>query len=141
MVTSEEEIARRLQETDTARSARRQQAATTIGKLARRHTELADQLADLERELGEILTAAGDVIDLPELAEVTDVPVADLTRWRDQVATPARRKRNGSSAKRNSSGKGTQTASASRTVAPPTTPAPAEPSTTPAGAVLGATSS
>ena len=90
MVTSNEEITRRLTETDTVRSARRQQAATIVGELARRHTELAGKLAELERELGEALTAAGDVIDIPELSAVTDVAANDLTRWRDQAAKPAR---------------------------------------------------
>jgi len=90
MVTSDEEITRRLTETDTARSARRQQAATIVGELARRHTELAGKLAELERELGEALTAAGDVIDIPELSAVTEVAANDLTRWRDQAAKPAR---------------------------------------------------
>ncbi|MCR6488287.1 hypothetical protein M8542_36200 [Amycolatopsis sp. OK19-0408] len=90
MVTSDEEITRRLTETDTARSARRQQAATIVGELARRHTELAGAIAALERELGEALTAAGDVIDIPELAAVTDVAVDDLTRWRNQAVKPAR---------------------------------------------------
>ncbi|MFD5089861.1 hypothetical protein ACFWMR_04630 [Amycolatopsis thailandensis] len=90
MVTTDEEIARRLEETDSARSARRQRAASTVGELARRHTDLAGQLADLERELGEVLTAAGDVIDVRELAAVTDVPAADLTHWRDQATKTTR---------------------------------------------------
>lgn len=102
MVTSEDEITRRLQERDSARSARREKAATTVGELARRHAELAGQLADLERELGEVLTAAGEDIDVPELAQVTDVPAADLTHWRDQAAKPARGgKRSRPSAKKN----------------------------------------
>ncbi|HEY2100107.1 MAG TPA: hypothetical protein VGH72_26830 [Pseudonocardia sp.] len=90
MVTSEEEITHRLEERDVARSMRRAQAATTVGGLARQHAELAGQLAGLERELGEILRKASDVIDVPELAQVTDIPAADLTRWRDQTAKPAR---------------------------------------------------
>ncbi|MDT8916044.1 hypothetical protein [Amycolatopsis sp. PS_44_ISF1] len=90
MVTSEEEITHRLEERDVARGVRRAQAATTVGGLARRHTELAGQLASLERELGEILMRAGDVIDVPELAQVTDIPAAELTRWRDQTAKLAR---------------------------------------------------
>lgn len=90
MVTSEDEITRRLRETDSARSARRAHAATTVGELARRHAELAGQLAELERELGDTLTAAGDVIDVAELSQVTDIPVADLARWRDHAAKPHR---------------------------------------------------
>jgi len=90
MVTSEDEITRRLQETDSARSARRAHAATTVGELARRHAELAGQLAELERELGDALTSAGDVIDVDELSQVTDIPVTDLARWRDHAAKPRR---------------------------------------------------
>ncbi|WP_431909867.1 hypothetical protein [Amycolatopsis thermoflava] len=93
MVTSEEEITRRLTEKDTARSARRAEAATMVGELARRHAALAAQLAELERELGEALTAAGDVIDVSELAQVTDIPAADLTRWRDQSSSRGKRRR------------------------------------------------
>ncbi|GAA3850814.1 hypothetical protein [Amycolatopsis tucumanensis] len=92
MVTSEEEITRRLSEKDTARSARRAEAATMVGELARRHAALAAQVAELERELGEVLTAAGDVIDVSELAQVTDIPAADLTRWRDSSSRGKRRR-------------------------------------------------
>jgi len=125
MVTSEEEITRRLEEKDSARSARRAQAATTVGELARRHTELAGQLTELERELGEVLTAAGDVIDATELAQVTDIPAADLTRWRDQAAKPARRgRRKRPGAKKNdTSDKDTQ-ASTEPGAALPAAPAP-----------------
>ncbi|UJW32621.1 hypothetical protein L3Q67_02185 [Saccharothrix sp. AJ9571] len=89
MVSSTEEIARRVDEADTTRQARRAEAATTVGDLARRHTALAAQLAELERQLGETVAAAGDVIDVDELARFTDVPASALTRWRDG-AKPAR---------------------------------------------------
>lgn len=141
MVTSEEEIARRLEEKDSVRRVRRAQAATTVGELARRHTELAGQLAELERELGEVLTAAGDVIDVPELAQVTDIAAADLTRWRDQAAKPARGgKRKRPSAKKNdTSGKDTGAATeplGARPVAPA-----AQESVGTAGVAVGAASS
>ncbi|MEV7042856.1 hypothetical protein [Amycolatopsis sp. NPDC051061] len=90
MVTSENEINRRIEERDAERSARRAQAATVVGQMARRHTELAGQLAQLERELGKVLTEAGEVFDVAELAQVTDIPVADLTIWLDHAAKPAR---------------------------------------------------
>jgi hypothetical protein len=129
MVTSETEITRRLEEKDAARSARRARAATTVGELARRHIELAGQLAEFERELGEVLTAASDVLDVAELAQVTDIPAADLTRWRDQGAKPSRGgKRIRSSAKKsNTSGKEAQAATeprAARSVAPARPAAP-----------------
>ncbi|MFE5565048.1 hypothetical protein ACFQ68_08655 [Amycolatopsis japonica] len=117
MVTTDDEITRRLEERDSARSARRAQAAGTVGELARRHAGLAERLAGLERELGEVLAAAGDVIDVPELAEVTDVPAAELTRWRDQAAKPARggkRKRPGIAKNNGSLSKDTSAATAPR---------------------------
>jgi hypothetical protein len=143
MVTSEEEITRRLEERDSARSERRAKAATTVGELARRHTELAGQLAELERELGEVLTAAGEVIDVPELAQVTDVPAADLTRWRDQAAKPARGgKRKRPSAKKNDSpGTGVPAATEPH-AARPAASAPPEPEPVGTGGVaVGAASS
>ncbi|MEV6905986.1 hypothetical protein [Amycolatopsis sp. NPDC051071] len=129
MVTTDDEITRRIEERDSARSARRAQAAGTVGALARRHTELAGQLADVERELGEALTAAGDVIDVPELAAVTDVPATDLTRWRDQAAKPARggkRKRPGTAKNNGTPGKDTPAAAGPRAARPtaPALPAP-----------------
>ncbi|MFE6611544.1 hypothetical protein [Amycolatopsis sp. NPDC057786] len=139
MVTTNDEITRRLEERDSARSARRAQAAGTVGELARRHADLAERLADLERELGEVLTAAGDVIDVPELAEVTDVPAADLTRWRDQVTKPARggkRKRPGTATK--SRVPGTPAATETRTAQPA---APAQDAVRRGSAAAGAASS
>ncbi|MFI5593682.1 hypothetical protein ACIA5G_52270 [Amycolatopsis sp. NPDC051758] len=90
MVTSENEITRRIEERDSERSVRRAQAATVVGQLARRRAELAGQVAELERELGTVLTEAGDVIDAAELAQVTDIPVADLTRWLEDATRSSR---------------------------------------------------
>ncbi|WP_432850653.1 hypothetical protein ACQPXB_08495 [Amycolatopsis sp. CA-161197] len=127
MVTSEQEIARRLEETDSARSARRTKAATTIGELARRHSDLAGQLAELERELGATLAAAEDVIDVPELAQITDIPTTDLARWRDQAAKPVR------------AGKRKRTSSPKDNGLPPTAAAARPPQfSTPNPAVAGA---
>lgn len=138
MVTTEEEITRRLTERDTARSARRAQAATTVGDLARQHATLASQLADLEHELGDLLTAASDVIDLPELAQVTDIPVADLTRWRDQAAKPARGKRKRTSTKKDgtkpTSGRTAQGGTSTTTAAAESAPGPSTTTAMPAGA-------
>jgi hypothetical protein len=143
MVTSDAEITRRLTETDTARSARRQQAATIVGELARRHAELAGKLAELERELGEALTAAGDVIDIPELSAVTDVAADDLTRWRDQAAKPARSgKRKCPNTKGDTTGITKQTATAPRAArqVAPAPPATSEPVGTTSAAADAASS-
>ncbi|GAB2790623.1 hypothetical protein [Amycolatopsis magusensis] len=143
MVTSEDEIARRISERDSARSARRAQAATTVGELARRHDELATQLAELEHQLGEVLTAAGDVIDVPELAHVTDIPAADLTRWREQATKPARSgKGKRSSARRNITSGKDSPAVAEPPAARTGSPAPAVPASTgTAGVAVGPASS
>jgi hypothetical protein len=76
-----EEIERRVEQADTARSAKRSAAAQQVGALARRRAAIAEQLADIEEQLGDVLAAVGDVMDIDELATFTDVPAADLTRW------------------------------------------------------------
>lgn len=87
-----EEIERRVEEADAARSAKRSAAAQRIGDLATRRAEIADQLSDVERELGEALAESSDVIDIDELAEFTEVPATDLARWLD-TGKPASTKR------------------------------------------------
>lgn len=81
MVPTTDEIARRVDEADTACSAKRAAAARQIGDLAQQRTTIAEQLDDIERQLGEVLAAAQKIIDVDELARFTDVPAADLTRW------------------------------------------------------------
>ncbi|WP_020670180.1 hypothetical protein [Amycolatopsis nigrescens] len=83
-----EEIERRVDEADTARSAKRSTAAQQIGALAARRAEIAEQLDNVERELGDVLVESGDVIEIGELATFTDVPAADLTRWLESRKTP-----------------------------------------------------
>jgi hypothetical protein len=77
-----DEIQRRVTENDTARSRRRATIARRVGELARAHAAIADELADLERQLGEVLANADDVVTIAELATFTGVPTADITRWR-----------------------------------------------------------
>ncbi|MBV9845798.1 MAG: hypothetical protein JOZ47_12075 [Kutzneria sp.] len=89
-----EEIQRRVEQADTARSAQRSAAAAQVGELAARRAAIAEQLADIERELGDVLAAAQDVIDIDELARFTDVPAPDLTRWLTaRTTTRTKRKR------------------------------------------------
>lgn len=76
-----EEIRRRVEQADIERSARRSAAAQQVGELARRRAAVAAQLTDVERELGDVLAAAQDVIDLDELARFTDLKTVDLTQW------------------------------------------------------------
>lgn len=76
-----EEIRRRVQQSDTARSARRAAAAQQVGELAQRRAAIVDQLENVERELGDVLADAQDVIGVDELAEFTDLKPTDLTGW------------------------------------------------------------
>jgi hypothetical protein len=93
MVTTEE-VELRIKEADSARSARRTAAAKRVGELASRRATVAEQLNDLERELGDVLAESSDVIEIHELARFTDVPAADLTRWLDhRTTTRPKRKR------------------------------------------------
>lgn len=89
-----EEIERRVGDADTTRTARRVAAAKRVGELARHRTGVAEQLADIEHELGNVLAESVDVIDIEELARFTDVPAADLTQWLNGRKTNrAKRKR------------------------------------------------
>jgi hypothetical protein len=87
-----EEIQRRVEEADAARSAKRSDAAQQVGELVQRRAAIAEQLEDIERQLGDVLAAAREVMDIDELARFTDVPAADLTRWFEARKT-ARTKR------------------------------------------------
>ncbi len=92
-MTMSDEIRRRVEEADIARSATRSAAAQRIGELAGRHATIADQLADVERQLGDALAEAQAVIDIPELARFTEVSPVDLTRWlTNRKPTRAKRK-------------------------------------------------
>lgn len=133
MVATEEEIARRVEEADVARSAKRSATAKRVGELAQRRAAIAEQLSDVERELGDVLAEAGDVIDTTELAQFADVPVADLTQWlngRKPARTATKRKRNATGAK-NADSRTQAPAAATPTTRPTSTPS--EP-----GAGLGA---
>jgi hypothetical protein len=111
-VATTEEIRRRIEEADTARSAKRAAAAQQVGELAQRRAALAVQLADIERELGDVLAAARDVIDINELARFTDVPAADLMRWCDgrRTTRTKRKKSAGTPDAKSDTGRGVSSA-------------------------------
>ncbi|RBM17405.1 hypothetical protein DI005_22205 [Prauserella sp. PE36] len=94
-----EDIERRVEEADAARSAKRSAAAQRVGQLASRRAEIAEQLGNIERELGDVVMESSDVIEIGELSTFTDVPVADLTRWLESRRTvrPKRKKSTGGS--------------------------------------------
>ena len=89
-----DEIQRRVEEADAARGAKRSSTAMRVGELAMRRATVAEQLAAIERELGDVIAESRDVIEIDELARFTDLPAADLTRWlNDRKATRPKRKR------------------------------------------------
>jgi hypothetical protein len=127
-VATSEEIRRRVEEADTARSATRSASAQQIGELAHRHATLAEQLADIERQLGALLTDAQDIIDVDELARFTDVPSHELSRW----LAAARTARKTSRAKRTRPSTGTPSTENDARRAPSAAPAsPAGQASTP----------
>lgn len=80
-IATAEEIDRRVEAADTARRLKRSAAAQQVGELAKTRTELAAQLDEVDRQLGEVLADASDVLDIDELARFTNIPAADLTGW------------------------------------------------------------
>lgn len=76
-----DEIRRRVELADAERSNRRLATAQLVGELAHRRTALAAELHDVDVKLGDLITEAGDVMSLHELASFTDVPVDELTKW------------------------------------------------------------
>ncbi|WP_435581616.1 hypothetical protein [Amycolatopsis thermoflava] len=99
-----EEIERRVEQADAARSAKRAAAAKRVGELAQLRAEVAKKLGDIERELGDVLAESSDVISVDELAKFTDVPATDLTQWlNDRKTTRPKRKRSTTPAKRDAS--------------------------------------
>lgn len=116
-----DEIRHRVEEADTARCAQRATAAQQVGELALRRAAIAEQLDDIERELGDILADATQVIGIDELAQFTDVKAADLTRWLT-THKPVRAKRKRSA---------TTLTDTSPELAGPKTPSPRRTSTAP----------
>ncbi|HET6213019.1 MAG TPA: hypothetical protein VFE14_09120 [Micromonosporaceae bacterium] len=87
-IATAEEIESRVEAADTARRAKRCAAAKEVGELAQRRTVLAEQLAEVERQLGEVLADASDVLEIDELTRFTNIPAANLTAWLTPRKTP-----------------------------------------------------
>jgi hypothetical protein len=96
MATSNE-IRERIEQVDAARSTRRLAAAQRVSELADRRKTLATELEEIDTELGDVVADHADVISVPELAAVTDVPASELTRWLSS-RKPSRAKRKKSTA-------------------------------------------
>ncbi|WP_309114713.1 hypothetical protein [Saccharothrix sp.] len=76
-----EEIRRRVETADTARSTRRADTAQKIAELAQQRAQIVQQLGEVDRALAAVLAEAQDVMDIDELAEFTDLKPADLNQW------------------------------------------------------------
>jgi hypothetical protein len=81
LMPTSEEIEQRVREVDSSRTARRATASQQVSDLAEQRAEVAVQLEQLERRLGDVLADAQDVITIDELAGFIDVKATDLTRW------------------------------------------------------------
>jgi hypothetical protein len=125
-MASLDEIARRVQDTDTPRTARRSAAARQVGELAARRAGVVAALDEIEHQLGDVLIDTEDVIGDDELARFTDIKKADLARWR-AVARAARKAPGRKRTKRPADAKpnaGTSTTDKPPDTAPSARPAP-----------------
>lgn len=125
-----EEIERRVEEADIARSAMRSAAAKRVGELAQRRTAIAGQLSDIERELGDVLAESSEVIEIDELAKFTDVPVADLNQWlngRKNTRTKRKKSAGGPAAAKSDTSQGSLPAKTPTSGQTSTVPEPAAP--------------
>lgn len=128
-IATAEEIDRRVEAADTARRAKRSAAAREVGELAQRRAALAEQLDDVERQLGEVLADANDVLDIDELARFTNIPPADLTEWL-RARKPNRAKKKSAAGTANDRGRGPSRTRAATTSGQASAPLePAEPRT------------
>lgn len=119
-----EEIERRVEENDAPRTAQRAAAAKRVSELAQLQAEAAEKLADIERELGDVLAECSGVIGVDELAAFTDIPAADLDQLLDnRKTTRPKRKR----AATTSAAKGETSRKPSTTTPPSASQAPAPP--------------
>lgn len=75
-----DDIARRVEEADSARSARRTKAAQLVGELTHERSAVLKRLGDIDQQIGDAIVDNSDVIDIDELATFTDSAPADLTQ-------------------------------------------------------------
>ena len=75
-----DDIARRVEEADSARSARRTKGAQLVGGLARERSAMLTRLGDIDQQLGDAIVEYSDVISVDELAIFTDTSAAELAQ-------------------------------------------------------------
>jgi hypothetical protein len=79
-MTTIDDIACRVEEADSARSARRTKAAQLVGELAHERVAVVQRLADIDQQIGDAIVENGDVIAVDELARFTGVSSAELAQ-------------------------------------------------------------
>ncbi|MFC3898006.1 hypothetical protein ACFOWZ_41620 [Lentzea rhizosphaerae] len=94
-MTTIDDIARRVEEADSARSARRTKAAQLVGELAHERVAVVQRLADIDQQIGDAIAENGDVIAVDELARFTGVSAADLAQILDSRKQSRGRRRKG----------------------------------------------
>ena len=117
-IATAEEIDRRVEAADTARRAKRSAAAKEVGELAQRRTVLAEQLAEVERQLGEVIAGASDVLEIDELERFTNIQAADLTAWLTARKPPRTTKKKRPAASAQSGGPSSKTSTNGQAPAP-----------------------
>ncbi|MET9225585.1 hypothetical protein [Lentzea sp. NPDC003310] len=73
-----DDIARRVQEADSARSARRTKAALLVGELTHERTVVLHRLGEIDQQIGDVIVEHNDVIAVEELAAFVDTSATDL---------------------------------------------------------------
>jgi hypothetical protein len=118
-IATDDEIASHVKQNDIPLTAKRSAAAQQVGELARSRAGVATQLDNIERELGDVLSGAQDVITVDELARFTGVPAEDLARWLAAgTTTRAKRKRPTTKGTGATSHRSERTRAAGRTTTP-----------------------
>jgi len=92
-MTTIDDIARRVEDADAARSARRTKAAQLVGELAHERVAVVQRLADIDQQIGDAIVENGDVITVDELAKFTGVSAADLAQILDSRKNSRGRRR------------------------------------------------
>jgi hypothetical protein len=132
MPTSDE-INRSVKEADAGRTEKRSQVCTRVAELAEQRAAQAEQLAETERALGEVLADGGEVITLDEVARFTGVSATDLDQWlAGRKTVRGKRKRSTATGRGRKHDQERDTAAAT-TSADVETPTPREPAASPDG--------
>lgn len=113
-----DDIARRVKEADSSRSAKRTKAALLVGELTHERTAVLQRLTEIDQQIGDVIIDNNDVIAIDELATFTETSSADL----EQIVSA--RKPNRGRRKRRTAGSSMAAPDAADSVAPQETATP-----------------